>query len=593
MARASLEEAFFAGRHREVVELAWDGSGASWSLEEAPYVAGALSLLGRLDEAAAFVKQLLKDPTTPPGVAVEARFFALVGLCHAGRYAEATSLAVENLRHRGSSDARARFFLMQGLALVRYFTGRVGRARLSSRRALDEAVASRFRYGRLLAMDLWGHALVQRGEVHAGLRTLGQASALAASLGSVGHRTAIECAELAYRNRHGLELGAIGREHGEDLEVALQRVAATAYDNLYALRSAWLELAFRSALIGETERAREALERAAAQALPESDHRAAARLAMTHAFIAALDRTKEEVEQALWQASAELDRAQDAILRVELALWRHVLLEERGSLHEARGFHASTGAFAARVLVAARGGEPLGLQERRESPLWSLFASPDPPFSRAQAAVQRGWWGLVPIVAGARPGRHVFFFGGSLVTNDRGAVRHVERLPGHGRDLLEALRHGERTKEALVQEVWNVPRYAPQLHDAVVHTAIARLRRALGDASDWVCTTPQGYALAEDVVVLAIEGAAPVRPGEHEVEPALAEEARQPSPSEDLQRRIVALLGRRPTGISELASSLRSSEATVLRRLRELMARGEVAREGSGKRTRYVLRPPG
>jgi DNA-binding winged helix-turn-helix (wHTH) protein len=169
----------------------------------------------------------------------------------------------------------------------------------------------------------------------------------------------------------------------------------------------------------------------------------------------------------------------------------------------------------------------------------------------------------------------------------------VERLPGHGRDLLEALRHGERTKEALVQEVWNVPRYAPQLHDAVVHTAIARLRRALGDASDWVCTTPQGYALAEDVVVLAIEGAAPVRTGEHEVEPALAEEARQPSPSEDLQRRIVALLGRRPTGISELASSLRSSEATVLRRLRELMARGEVAREGSGKRTRYVLRPPG
>jgi uncharacterized membrane protein len=84
-----------------------------------------------------------------------------------------------------------------------------------------------------------------------------------------------------------------------------------------------------------------------------------------------------------------------------------------------------------------------------------------------------------------------------------------------------------------------------------------------------------------------------VRTGEHEVEPALAEEARQPSPSEDLQRRIVALLGRRPTGISELASSLRSSEATVLRRLRELMARGEVAREGSGKRTRYVLRPPG
>ncbi|MFN9811680.1 MAG: hypothetical protein ACK6CU_18825 [Deltaproteobacteria bacterium] len=595
MARVSLEEAFFAGRHREVVALAWDGPGASWSLAEAPYVAGALSLLGRLDESAAFVKELLRDPRTPASVAVEARFFALVGLCHAGRYAEATSLAVENLRHRASSDARARFFLMQGLALVRYFTGRVGRARRSSRRALVEAVASRFRYGRLLAMDLWGHALVQRGEVHAGLRTLGQAAALAASLGSAGHRTAIECAELAYRNRHGL--AAVEREPSEDLEVALQRVAAMAFDNLYALRRAWLELAFRSALSGETERAREALERAAAQALPESDHRAAARLSMTHAFIAALDRTKDEIGQALRQAEVALDRAHDEILRVELALWRHVLLEERGSLHEARGFHASTGAFAARVLVAARGGEPLGLQERRESPLWSLFASPDPPLSRAQAAVQRGWWGLVPIVAGATPGRHLFFFGDALVTNDRGALRHVARLPGHGRDLLEALRHGERSKETLVQDVWRVPRYAPQLHDAVVHTAIARLRRALGDAAEWVRTTPQGYALSEDVVVVTIEGAPPtatVRPREHapEGQTAVADEARVPSPSEDLQRRIVALLGRRPTSSSELAASLRSSEATVLRRLRELMARGEVAREGSGKSTRYLVLAP-
>lgn len=614
MRPASLEAAFHAGRHRQVIEHGWDGPDASASVEEAPYVTGALALLGRLEEAMAYTQQLLRDAATPGHVAVELRFFAIVGLCHAGRYAEAIKHACMNARARHAPLPRTRFFVHQGLALVHYFGGRIRRASVASRRALSEAVAARFHYGRLLALDLRGHALVQGGEVHAGLRTLGQAASLAQTLGSDGHRTAIECAELAYENRHGLDLGARRgagpHPDGEELEVALQRVAATGFDNLYALRTAWLELAFRSALVGDTEHAREALERAAAQALPESDHRARARLATTHAFIASLDGTAHAVEEALVDARAALEIADDRSLRVELALWSHVLgAVPSGDVAEARALYRTTGSFAARVLDALRGGAPLSLAERQESPLWSLLASPEPLGRRARAAMQRGWWGLLPLLARLGPGRHVLFVDDALITNDHGAISQVQKLPGHARALLERLREAPRCKEELVRDVWRVGRYAPSLHDPVVHTAIARLRRALGPAGEWVRTTASGYALLDDVVLVELSAThAPTEPdGEAQTREELTQdridhdrpaahgiEHGRPAVGPELPaldeatRRLLAALDGRPRSSTELATSARVSEATMLRRLRGLVAQGLVVREGSGKGTRYA-----
>lgn len=578
---SELAEAFRAGRHHDVLARAWDGPDPSFEVHEAPYVVGSLALLGRLEEALAFAEQLTRDPDTPRPVAVEARFFAVVGLCHTGRYGEAEQWARRNAREARSPDSRTRFFVYQGVALYRYFTGRVDRARLASKRALKEAVLARYQLGRLLALDLRGHVLVQRGEISAGLRVLDQAAQLATGLASEGHATSIECARLAYENRHG--------RRGEDLESRLSEVAARSTDNVYALRSAWLELAFRGALVGDAPRAREALEQAARQALPESDYRARARFFVTLAFISRLDRSQDEVRAALEGAVGALEAGDDRLLFTELCLWDRVL---RGGvvamgLDDARRLHAETGSFVARVLVAMHGGPPLGLGEVRESPLLGLLASGGPLEERVRDAIARGWLGLVPLLSAREAGRYAIFVGDALVVAERGTVALVDKLPPQARELLEVLAGGERTKEQLLQDVWNIGRYAPHRHDSVMHTAVGRLRRALGSSADWIRTTETGYALVEEVQIVVVGGAG-VEPAHEEAD---ADAAPPAAPKVDaLPGRILdALAGDGPLRSTDLAERLKVSEATILRRLRELMADQRVRREGAGKSTRYVV----
>ncbi|UJR80125.1 HTH arsR-type domain-containing protein [Sandaracinus amylolyticus] len=565
---------FRSGLHHEVLARAWDAPEATFEPDDAPCVVGSLALLGRIDEALALADDVRADPEATDAIVAEAQFFAIVGLCHAGRYADAESRARSNLRYAGASDPKTRFFVFQGIALFRYFVGRIGRARLASRRALREAVRARFQYGRLLALDLRGHVLVQRGEVNAGLRVLDQAEKLAAALGFEGHRVSIECARLAYENRHG--------RREADVESALTQVAIASVGNVYALRSAWVELAFRGALSGDAERGREALERAAEHTIPESDHRGRARFAMTLALLARLDRSLDEARDALDDARRALESGHDRILLAELIAWDRVLGTALFAPDRARSESLArlTEGFVARALEAMDGGRALGSTAASESPLWSLLAGDASPAARIAIALRRGWLGLVPLLVphAREPGRDLVFASDSLVAADHGTVVHITKLPGHARELLAALSAGERTKEALINEVWRVARYSPQHHDAVIHTAIARLRRTLGPLADWIRTTPLGYALQSGVRVVHLDAETPIAgtPSEPEPEP----EERDP---------ILALLAERPLRSSELAERLRVSEATALRRLRALVATGAITRDGTGKRTRYVL----
>jgi DNA-binding winged helix-turn-helix (wHTH) protein/tetratricopeptide (TPR) repeat protein len=563
-----LEHAFRAGFHQRVLDRLWDGPEATHSIEDAPLIAGSLALLGRLDEALALVKELAADPAVPTAIAVESRFFLVVGFCHAGLYADAATWAGHNAAHARAREPRTRFFVFQGIALLRYFTGRLAKARLSSKRALKEAVVARFQYGRLLALDLWGHILVQRGEVHAGLRTLQQAMRFADAIGSTGHRMSIECARLAYENRHGRK--------DDELESSLARITASAIDNLYAHRSAWLELAFRGALLGDAERAREALDRAAEHAIAEADFRARTWYFLTQAFVSRLDRSHEDVRLAIEDAARALAKGEDQILYAEL-LARDAVLGSR-SVDHARITHLArtTGSLVSRALIAISSGVPLDSSDANESPLWALLASRDEPLVRIERAIGRGWLGLLPIISETEPGRHLFFVRDQLIVDNHGMLQRVDQLPGHARELLLLLHTAERTKEELVREVWRVPRYAPNLHDAVVHTAIARLRRALGPNGDWVETTTRGYVLRGDVVL--------VMPNEH-VPRSVPPES---SAADKLSSRIESILTRGPTSASDIAEALRVSQATVLRRLREMQAQNLVTREGAGKRTRYL-----
>src|SRR5260370_2141530 len=80
----------------------------------------------------------------------------------------------------------------------------MARATRHVRRSLLHAVDARFQYGRLLASDLRGHALVQIGQVRAGLMLLERARDLARALELPGNAGAIECSSAIYRARFGV-----------------------------------------------------------------------------------------------------------------------------------------------------------------------------------------------------------------------------------------------------------------------------------------------------------------------------------------------------------------------------------------------------
>ncbi len=582
-----LARLFMEGQHQAVLEASFDRGDAT-SEKDAAWVVGSLSLLGRLDEALSLAESF---DGARSDVVVATRFFVIVGLCHGGRYDEAKRWVRRNLAFVRDPNALTRFYVFQGIALHRYFTGAVGRARLGARRALREAVRAHFAYGRLLALDLSGHVLCQRGEVSAGLRVLTQAERLARSLGASSHAIAIECARLAYQNRHG--------RGGPDLEEALSRVAVTSTDNLYALRAAWLELAFRGAIQGDALRARDALERAREQALPERDHRARARLLLVEAILARLDGTESAVFDALAEAGRALDRGDDLVLRAELSLWDAVLGAAvfDGAAARAAELRRRSGTVIADFLWAMNGGEAPPHVSLSESPLWALLTLDAPVGERAAESIRRGWLGLLPLLFAPSPGRYLFFVGDALISADRGTVSQQDRLPGHAREILETLRRGPRSKEELVREIWRVGRYAAHLHDAVLHTAVARVRRAMGSAAEWLETTPGGYALREDVslIVLRSAGIASAIDADDDeasnstdaAAPAPLAPAAAPTPTEDLEQVLLRMLARRPASIAELEDASGASQATVLRRLRELIAKDLVVREGRGKRTRY------
>jgi len=118
----------------------------------------------------------------------------------------------------------------------------------------------------------------------------------------------------------------------------------------------------------------------------------------------------------------------------------------------------------------------------------------------------------------------------------------------------------------------------PSRHTPTLHTAVSRLRLALGEP-EWVLTRDDGYALSEGVEVLDWSRL-------EETPSASA------APPPDARARVLELIRTRgQAGTSEVASALGLSASTGLRLLRGLAQEGLLVRDGSGRSTRYRCSP--
>jgi hypothetical protein len=616
VAQRSIAEAFYAGQYGEVLARTIDGRSFAYTENETPFVVGALAFAGRVEEARAVLASLPSPPRSAPrrpgsrgrqGEAasveqvrarVASKFFLGVAYDRAGRHTEAEREFRDNLRAGSAGGAHAdpvcRFYVAQGLACLRYFRGRMILATRHVRRSLRYAIEARFQYGRLLASDLRGHALVQIGQVRAGLALLERARDLARAMELCGNVGAIECSIAIYRARFGVV--PLGRAIDE-LE-ALTR--ANSAEDSYSRRAVETELAKALALAGRGDEAWAKLEALSARRIPDGDERARVRFLLACASVSRLRYGLESARTYAAEARAALHDDHDVALEVELICAELVVADSRSRpmlLRRLGVLHAATGISRAAVYKAvfdegAEAADAMRVTEFEEDRAGARLAD---AWSGNQGSLDKlvrdGHLGLLPIASRVSPEAAIVETATeTFAIAERGKVRVVDEVPaGPARLLREigSVSGGGRAwhgKEKLLATVWGITRYRPDRHDALVHTAVSRLRGLLGTAGHWIECRDGAYRLAPEV---AFRSYAP------EVPVVLAPELGREAPSEgDAATREQALLfhlsGSGACSTAEIAAALRVSEMTAFRTLRALVERGLVMRSGKGPSTRYT-----
>ncbi len=545
-----------------------------------PFVVGALAFSGRLDEAEITGRLILSDETRDEVDAVAVRFFLCAGACHAGLLGKALKWAKSNIGALGAPNPRSRFFGYQGLGLVRYFEGRMARSRRFTLRALSAAIEAQFPYGRLLALDLRGHALVQTGQVFSGLRLLQQAEHLAADLGFVANAQTIQVAEQVYRLRYRVPSPG-------DALARLEQLARSPSVSFFARRNALLELVWQHAFRSDVPTAELCLNEAARIALPDEDRRGRVRGLLARAVLLML--SEGRVAAVPYLEEARRIAQEDPSLRVEvLFVEAAVVRAERPGIASELGHLAHrTGIDRARIaqeLALGSRSTCLPLEDRLGELLLNLPSMP--PEMRVVHLVHEHLAGLVPWSLNLNPGRRIYLTETSLLTEDHGRLSVHKHPSRPSVRVLRELATGPKTNAELMSSVWNLSSYSPSRHDPTLHTAVARLRAGLAPNGEWILTTDRGYQLASDVELVLVGDRLQVY-----AMGTVGDQVELESVSER-ESHILEILGRRRAASStELAEDLRVSDATALRSLRALVATGKLHRTGRGKGTRYSLVP--
>jgi hypothetical protein len=589
VAQASFEELFYRGAHAEIVRLAIDSPKAEFPHAALPSVIGALVFLGRSEDALALYQATYPRESTPSddhALRAQCRFYLCLAECRSGRYQGAERWCRENLVYLASAASiepnsnasLCRFWFHQGMGLLQYFRGRIAHAMRHATRARRYAMAARFAYGRMLALDLLGHTHVQVGRVQSGLALLEQGAELAESFEYTSHVKIMRAAATDYRVRLGIA-------DASEFDSMLKGISA---EDSYSRRLLLMDIATALALRGRRTEAENALKEGAAIALPDGDQRSRVRLCLAHAMVAGLSKGESAAERWLTEAFSLL-RDTDHALRIEALLNEYTVAPARFAEREAgelQRLAIETGVARAKFLTATD----------------SQLATLEDPFLRALRRVQEGgshfnemvesgFLALTPRTMRLAPGRRVYLdpLANRILIEDQGEFTIRSNPPQRTLGLLDALKGGAMTKEALVQNVWRIRNYAPERHDSVVHTTVSRVRTFLDPYGAWLQATPQGYELVNvDVILLAGESSE-TSAIEDEVEGLTPSAAPPPmlDKQETRQGAVLRLLRNGPLSTSEIASGLKVSEMTAFRVLAELVKANKVERAGSGKNTRY------
>ncbi len=597
---------FFAGQYAKVAAETFDAASMEIREEDVAFAVGALSFLGRVDDAVTCYEgfRLRAGPRDPRTVAAS-RFFLGVAFGRAGDFARAHEHFVAGARARlRAPDPWVSAFVSQGLACHRYFTGKYRAAARHALRALRAAHVARFPYAQMLSTDLRGHALVQIGQFQAGTALLEQAKSYAERLGFGMNAHAVECSLVIYQAKF-----RAGPDALRDLESLLAR---RAHDS-YSMRALLTEAAIQYALRGRGAEAAQALERVDRDALRMDARRAKVTSLIARLHVTRWGRGARACAALLDDAAALLDES-DVAFRAELLAFEAYVGHALGDAAR----YAEAISELRRLARRSEHHEARAALEQFEGDRVRAFAE-DELTPLLRAAVRRderelprllalGFLGPVPELLGLTPARRVVLLPheNAILVQDQGDLWLRPSPPRWAPPLLRLLAGGGASKEAIVAGLWGLRRYSPERHDPLVRTTIHRLRSFLDPRGEWVTVTPNGYGLAVPVHAVGADLTGPLDaplleedsledpPPRPAAPRAPSRAAAAPQPALDpgtVDARLYTRLRERGTAsVPELIRALALSESTVLRSLRRLVAAGKAARTGAARATRYEPR---
>lgn len=578
-----LEILFLEGRYTDVLAQTVD-SGKIWNKAQTPWVIGALSFTGRIDESRTLTNthqsQLKRSEL------IQTRFFLALGLIRISAYAEARhqlSLNVHALRSKLTD--RETFFIYQGLAFYRYFCGRLELALSSSLKAHEAATKADFIYGKILASDIRGHVLIQTENVDEGLNYLNEALKLAKLHNNLALVNATEISILSYEAQYGLE----SKKIVDKLKRKLKKLNS---DDTYSQATLLLELARQLILRANPREVAPLLDEASRLIYTFKNRRQEALLNIRWASLTHQQgepyRALSFAQSALRSLDLNVDKNLELMaLGMQLKIVRDLYLPDREIelLNEIeRKSHHTSGQIHRRMLhrldperfaPTSSKGDRIGSLMDRLNPRDGL-----------EKVIESELYSLIPSVLGLKSsGRQLIFdaLPDSVIVIDHGQITLAENLTPLMRKVLEALAMNRGAKHELIQDVWGY-QYNPLRHDPLIYTNIVALRKALGVNASWLETTESGYRLMGGVKLVSLAPQKPI---------ILPTESVISTQKIGLNHRQLKFIRGLKSGefvhVKNYQKQFKISEITACRDLAMLSQQGYVLRVGRARATRYVL----
>lgn len=594
----SVSTLFFAGEHREVAERTFDSPSAVFSLDEFPYVIGALVMLGRIDEAETAYG--LKESPLTPAQRVACRFFLGIGFCRHSFYEKSRHYFALNARAwRETDDMVSKFYRFQGLGFYHYFAGSMRRALRSAEKSFEAALGAGFLYGRAFAADLKGHTLVLTGEVGRGMKTLELAEHLASQLGALWLQETIQSSLLSYRARFGLDQSEIIGKLGK-------KIGGLSKQDSYTQSMLLLNVAEEYLRRGNISGAKDILNDCCRIVYSTQNRRHAATLNLRYAYLHYLEGEPHLSLNLLRNALTQIDIQVDILLELRLRGFERKLAaemklevcEKKLEGHVNRLTQKVGEGVASRMLSRAKSPQamPIRYGEDPVGDLMDLIRRD--PTNAPESIVRSGYLGLLAEVLPVKRGERVLYLElqpGSLTIFDKGSVEHYpDTISKSLRNLLLELHKGTKTKEELIEGIWKY-RYHSLRHDALIYSTVAKLRKVLASRSHWIEASDAGYQLRPDVGVVAHSLKHPATNATLTAtasEPILSTGIEEDIPMSGLNHRQYGILKYLfendfiDTGICR--GLFETSEITASRDLSELLRLGHLERVGKGRATRYA-----